>query len=266
MQPLYQDYQSFLFSKRSQRLDFAPHLHEAVEIFFFTRGSSTVLCGSERFRLGAGDVFVAFPNRIHGYEHSENIEGYIFIIPVKPYLQPYRSVLMNQLPEKPFLSAEQWQNTGLLPLLELAYRDRKQASQQVMQGYLQVIVGKLLSLLSLTQAPAEGDDALKQVLMYLNTHYTANVSRGELARELGYSESYISHLFTGTMRTTIPEYVSSLRVQDAERLLLQTDYSVTQIASELGFGSIRSFNRVFLKQTGFSPKEYRQNKKRATIR
>jgi two-component system response regulator YesN len=96
--------------------------------------------------------------------------------------------------------------------------------------------------------------------MYLNTHYTSPVSRKELSRELGYNESYISHVFADTMKTTIPEYVSSLRVQDAARLLKQTDHSVTQIALELGFGSIRNFNRVFLRQTGLSPREYRQGK------
>lgn len=260
MKLFYQDYHRFQFTHRTQHLDFAPHLHDAVEIFFFTQGSSTVLCGSERYCLGAGDVFVAFPNRIHGYENSEDIRGYLLIIPVKPYLQAFRSILMNQLPEIPYLPAGQWERSGLMALLELAYRDRKQTPEQVMQGYLQVIVGKLLSMLPLTQAPVEGDDALKRVLLYLNTHYTSPVSRRELAQALGYSESYVSHLFADTMNTTIPEYVSTLRVQDAQRLLRQTDFSVTQIASELGFGSIRSFNRVFLKHTGQSPKEYRQDK------
>ena len=256
----YQEHQKFQFTKRAQHLDFAPHLHDAVEIFFFTQGTSTVLCGNERYRLGAGDVFVAFPNRIHGYEDSRDIRGYLLIIPVKPYLQVYRKMLADQLPQVPYLPAECWEQSGLMEILELAYRDRRQLPEQVMQGYLQVIVGKLLSLLTLTQAPAEGEDALKRVLMYLNTHYTSSVSRQDLSRELGYNQSYISHVFAATMKTTIPEYVSTLRVQDAARLLRETDYSVTQIASELGFGSIRNFNRVFLKETGMTPKEYRQNK------
>lgn len=260
MKLFYQDYHKFQFTKRVQHLDFAPHLHDAVEIFFFTQGSSTVLCGNERYRLGAGDVFVAFPNRIHGYEDSRDIRGYLLIVPVKPYLQTYRKMLTEQLPQKPYLTGEQWEQSGLMELLALAYRDRQEMPDQVMQGYLQVIVGKLLSLLTLTQAPVEGDDALKRVLMYLNTHYTSAISRQDLSRELGYNQSYISHVFAATMKTTIPEYVSSLRVQDAARLLKETDYSVTQIASELGFGSIRSFNRAFLKQMGCSPKEYRQNK------
>ena len=260
MKLFYQDYHQFQFTKRAQHLDFAPHLHDAVEIFFFTQGSSTVLCGNERYHLGAGDVFVAFPNRIHGYADSCDIRGYLLIVPVKPYLQGYRKVLSEQLPQMPYLSAGQWERSGLMELLELAYRDRQQVPEYVMQGYLQVIVGKLLSMLTLSQAPAEGDDALKRVLLYLNNHYTSPISRQTLSRELGYNESYISHVFAATMKTTIPEYVSSLRVQDASRLLRQTDYSVTQIASELGFGSIRNFNRVFLKQTGLSPKAYRNNK------
>ena len=59
------------------------------------------------------------------------------------------------------------------------------------------------------------------------------------------------------MKTTIPQYINSLRMNDATRLLTQTDLPITQIASELGFGSIRNFNRVFLEHLGTSPKAYR---------
>ena len=60
------------------------------------------------------------------------------------------------------------------------------------------------------------------------------------------------------MKISICEYIHSLRVEDAKVLLMQTNQSVTDIAEELGFGSIRTFNRVFLEKTGMSPREYRK--------
>ena len=83
------------------------------------------------------------------------------------------------------------------------------------------------------------------------------MTRREIAKAVGYNESYISHLFSETLQTTIPDYVNSLRVYDASRLLVETDLPVARIVAELGFGSIRNFNRVFLKNTGTSPKAYR---------
>ncbi len=258
MQLLYQNHRRFQFSSTIRSLDFVPHLHSAVEIFFFTQGSSLVLHGNRWHRLSAGDVFIAFPNQIHGYEQSENVRGYLLIVPVKPYLSAYYSTLMNNLPTEPYLRKEQWEQSGLSSLLELADQDRATATEMVMQGYLHLIVGKLLSLLTLQERQPESNDALKQILLYLNEHYTESVGRGTLAKALGYTESYVSHIFSNTLKTTIPEYVNSLRIYDATRLLTQTDLSVTRIASDLGFGSIRNFNRVFLKQTGVTPKEYRQ--------
>lgn len=261
MQLLYQNHSRFQFSYSTRKLDFVPHLHSAVEIFFFTQGTSMVLHGSQWQRMSAGDVFVAFPNQIHGYEQSEDIRGYLLIVPVKPYLSAYYSTLMNKTPVTPCLHKAQWEASGLLELLALAERDKATASETVMQGYLHVIMGKLLSLLTLKDSHTESDDALKKILRYLNDHYTGPVSRSDIARAVGYNESYVSHIFSDTLKTTIPDYINSMRINDASRLLAETDLPITRIASDLGFGSIRNFNRVFLKQKGVSPKEYRLSEK-----
>ena len=61
-----------------------------------------------------------------------------------------------------------------------------------------------------------------------------------------------------TVKTTLSEYIYSMRVYDAAQLLMKTDLPITQIVSQLGFGSIRNFNRVFLSHTGFNPRDYRK--------
>ena len=67
MKLLYQDNHGFRFVKDSRKLDFQPHLHGAVEVFYFLEGESLVQCGMEKYHLQAGDLFIAFPNQIHGY-------------------------------------------------------------------------------------------------------------------------------------------------------------------------------------------------------
>jgi AraC-like DNA-binding protein len=257
MKLLYEQRRGFRFSKGADKLDFAPHIHSAVEIVFLTAGSSEALYGRERISLASGDVFIVFPNQIHGYENSRDVEGYILILPAKSYLSAYYNTLMNQIPVYPCLKAGQWEERELLTLLELAYNDLNTASPAVIQGYLQVIVGKLLSQLTLQDTAGVSDDAIRAVLDFLHAHYSQPLTRREIAKAVGYNESYISHLFSETLQTTIPDYVNSLRVYDASRLLVETDLPVARIAAELGFGSIRNFNRVFLKNTGTSPKAYR---------
>ena len=116
-----------------------------------------------------------------------------------------------------------------------------------------MIFGKILSLLSLNEA---GNDAIQRVLLYINDHYKEPIGRKDIAHAAGYTESYISHLFSTTMRTSLPDYINALRVE-AKELLKGTDLSVSQIAA-LGFGSIRNFGRTFQKLTQRSPKDYRK--------
>ena len=257
MKLFYQSQQGFLFEYRIDRLDYPPHIHNAVELVFLLEGSSSAYCAGERVALTAGDIFVAFPNQIHSYENSRNIRGFVLILPIKPCLAPYAAAIGKQKPENCCLRRGQWEHTGLLQIIELAHRDSATASPAVMQAYTQVIFGKLLPLLKLRSAEGGADEAVRTLLEYLEGHYREPLTRAQIARAVGYHESYVSHIFSGTLNTTLPEYINALRVYDASELLLETDLPVTRIAAELGFGSVRNFNRVFQKETGLAPRDYR---------
>ena len=126
-----------------------------------------------------------------------------------------------------------------------------------MQAYMQVIFGKLLPLLPLCRAEDGKNEAVRVLLEFVGENYRRPLTRGEVARAVGYHENYISHIFSETLHTTLPGYLGALRVYDASAMLLETDLPVAQIAAELGFGSIRNFNRVFQMEMGTSPRAYR---------
>lgn len=249
---------------RSGNLDYPTHVHNAVELVVLEEGTTDIFWGKGHTTLHAGDIFFSFPNQVHGYSGSRDVCCYLLIIPMQPFLVPYSSTLLEKLPASPFLHREQWEHTGLLPLLEMAYRDAKTASEPVIQGYLQVIIGKLLALMSLGSSSSVPPDALQSVLLYVNDHYTQPLSRKQIAHATGYNESYISHIFSDTLHISLTEYILSLRLPDARKLLQQTDLPVSRIALELGFGSIRSFNRIFAQKTGLSPSAYRQEAQKDT--
>ena len=81
-----------------------------------------------------------------------------------------------------------------------------------------------------------------------------------VAEHLGFSESYCSRYIKRIVGLSFVSYLNALRVNYAERLLLSTPYSVMDIASQSGFVSIQTFNRVFREIVGVSPREYRQSK------
>lgn len=260
MKLLYQDHNGIVFH-RKRNFDYVSHFHSAVEIAVFLEGSCTVLHGKERTVLHGGDVFIAFPNQIHGYEDS-SMEGYLLIIPVRACQEDDRSTLMTSQPVQPYLKAGSWESEGIFALLEMARQDKDHAAPTVMQGYVRLIVSKLLTMLCLEGVSTGTDEALRAVLRYLNNHYTEPVTRKDIAQAVGFNESYISHIFSDTLKTTIPEYINSLRIHDAQELLRSTRQPIARIAGDLGFGSIRNFNRVFQKETGLTPSAYRSNKQK----
>ena len=71
---------------------------------------------------------------------------------------------------------------------------------------------------------------------------------------------HISHLFNDNLGLSMSDYINSLRVSEAKRLLESSDMLITEIAQAVGFGTARTFNRVFLQQTGITPRDYRRQR------
>ena len=241
-------------------LDFPPHLHDVLEVVFVRRGTATALCNGRRYSLKPGDLFLSFPNQAHGYEDSQNIRCDVLILPANPFLAPWRQLLTQNIPAEPVLPPEVWQNTHIPALLDMLRPVRRKLEDAVLQGYGMVIAGLLLPLVPLQSRAAAGNDTMQQLIRYVGEHYREPLTRREVARAVGYNESYISHLFSEQMGTGLTEYITSLRLKDAKELLTDTELTVSQISLILGFGSIRSFNRVFAKAFGMTPSAWRKRR------
>ena len=260
MKLLYEDKRLYHFKMEENPRDFPVHIHNAVEVFIMLAGSCRAICENRSYSLQAGDIFFAFPNQLHGFEENRETRRYMLILPVKPYLETYYKTLTEFVPEEPVLHKGSWEHLHILPLVEQACSDVGIASEEIMQGYFTVIIGKLLSLMTLKSHSTDAENILRSVLLYIHGHYRESINRSQIARAVGYDESYISHVFSQVLHMGITRYVHMLRIDDAKKLLSHTDELVTAIATELGFGSIRNFNRVFLQETGMTPKEYRRRK------
>lgn len=241
-----------------KNLDFPIHLHNAMEIVMVLEGRSIAVCGGKRYDLAPGDAFVIFPNQAHSFEKSKDIRAYVMIVPVQPHLSVYRHMMESKQPITPKFSKNDWQKTELLALLELAHKDWQTVSRTVQSGYALVVAGKILSLCRLEDINQDCADAMHHILLFINNHYREPLSRKEIAKAVGYNESYLSHMFADALHTTMTEYISSMRIRDALDLLSGTDQTVSQIALSLGFGSIRSFNRIFFKAVGCTPSHFRE--------
>ena len=99
---------------------------------------------------------------------------------------------------------------------------------------------------------------IDDLLMLDKIYHEASYSRSDLARELNVSEAVISRIINVHFKKSFPQLLNMYRVEDAKRLLLDTDESIKIIANEVGFNSLPSFNRAFKEFASQSPSNYRK--------
>lgn len=102
------------------------------------------------------------------------------------------------------------------------------------------------------------DDLACRMRQYVAANLHRRLTLKDLARFLGYSEKYCSHLFRSRMGCAFSRYLQHLRVQRAKRLLLIPNTSVAEVAEALGFCDQFSFSHFFKKAVGSSPHHFRR--------
>ncbi|MBN1495196.1 MAG: helix-turn-helix domain-containing protein [Spirochaetes bacterium] len=106
---------------------------------------------------------------------------------------------------------------------------------------------------------SQTEEKIKQALAYIEMNYTSDISRENLAASLDISPNHLGKFFKVHTGKKINEYINELRISDAARMLReQSDENIINIAFSVGFESLSTFNRAFLKVMGVTPTEYKE--------
>lgn len=96
---------------------------------------------------------------------------------------------------------------------------------------------------------------------YISLHYREYLILNDIARYVGTNPNYLSGKFKDETGLSIRNYISKLRLNTAQHLLICSENTITQIAQEVGFEDVRYFTRVFKRYCGCTPTEFRQKSK-----
>lgn len=234
------------------------HLHYHLELVIFLEGEARAFADTKEYTLHPGDVFLSFPNQVHRYESFAKESYYLFI--VNPgILSELSRVFDGGVPTSAVLpgAAEEPEILRLAEKLS-EIDDETPFAEALRRGYLLTLFCMLLPRFTLTSANTGDTHTLKGIVTYCTKNYTKDLSLAELERELHISRYYISHLFSDKLKIGFNSYINSLRISYACRYLRHSEKSVTEISELVGFGTLRTFNRAFLRQTGKTPSEYRR--------
>lgn len=100
---------------------------------------------------------------------------------------------------------------------------------------------------------------VRKILTLIETDLTADLTLNSLAKDLNVNSSYLSTLFKKETGSTLTEYVNRKRIDHAIFLLNSTNMQIQMIAQHCGISDVNYFTKLFKKQIGKTPKEYRES-------
>lgn len=104
---------------------------------------------------------------------------------------------------------------------------------------------------------------VKEIISYIDFHYTENLSLNRFANMFNMSKTYLSNLFKKETGTTLTDFIHQVRMRKAITLINSSALPITAIATACGYNDINYFIRIFKRTYGLSPKQYQKTVMRA---
>ena len=108
-------------------------------------------------------------------------------------------------------------------------------------------------------------DRFKKILEYIAENYTRDITLKDCAEKVGFNTCYLSSLFKSLTGIAFHQYLENLRNGRAEWLLVHSQMPIKEIIFQCGYSNTKTFNRVFKRIHGVSPREYRNVNEENTI-
>jgi signal transduction histidine kinase/CheY-like chemotaxis protein len=102
---------------------------------------------------------------------------------------------------------------------------------------------------------------VRQAMACIHTRYAEPLSREDIARHVSINADYLTDCFRQELSITPMTYLRRYRIRQARELLETTDFSIMQVALEVGFSESAHFTRTFQREVGMTPRAYRSNRR-----
>ncbi len=110
----------------------------------------------------------------------------------------------------------------------------------------------------ITKREEQTSGSINMAKIYMEDNYKKDISLDDVSRKLDISPYYFSKLFKEETGENFIEYLTGIRIEKAKKLLLNRDLSIKNICIETGYSDPNYFSRIFKKQVGLTPTEYRE--------
>ena len=232
------------------------HFHSQIEICIVKQGTLEAFVNNSKKTLHKGDIAIALSYDSHRYVSNEEALYCALILPSDVCEKFYSAMHAKNL-SSPFICGA----ACSAQIIEyLSHINNESANELLRLGYIYLILDLIKKEISTDNSKDTPDSELfSRLLLYIHKNYNKDLTLSTISKAFGYHPAYISSYFKSELNIGIMRYVNVVRLKNAVLLMQQKKQTVTQIATDCGFSSMRTFYRVFRQEFGCSPKEYEKS-------
>lgn len=237
-----------------------PHFHSEWELIWLLDSPLLVSFGGNVFQAEAGSFLLFAPGQPHEFRHVGRACTFLC-------MQVSREMLpleQEQIPVNPYLGIGKQEWKSIIKEIAGSYFQSNPYRSLCCQGNTLLLFYSIFSSISMRKLSREErqqsdkrNRRLAKLIHYVDENYMHKITLSEFAEREGFSMSYLSHFVKETMNQSFQEYVTSVRVNAASKLMSTTNQRLIDISVEAGFSDYRYFSNAFKKQFGMTPEQYR---------
>lgn len=243
------------------------HHHDFVEIIFVKSGQGTVNIGNNIKKIKKGDIVIYNEGTPHAEIGSAEK-------PLNLYFIALNKLSLTDLPENYLLPPgySNYYPSGkyydlfctMFQTMIAEFEKKEQFYAEIAQNISRTMlmhIFRIINSLEDEKEHLESNKVINRAVEYINENYSKNFSLEEIAEYCYVNKYYLSHLFPAHKHTTLKQFLIDKRIKEAKKLLLGDELSVGSIAAAVGIADTTYFSRLFKREVGETPLEYKKRMK-----
>ncbi len=251
-----------------------PHSHDFYSLVLVTGGSGKIEITNEEYAVHPGTLILIAPDQAHSFEGLKNTEAMVFFFCQDFYVEEFSFTrLLNVFSYTAKIDRER-----CMPVLKLSEKEFRtfsytmkslkheyesytssNNSTTIIRSLLNIL---LLKLSDLYEKKADISSASDSILFHslvhmIDTNFIRQHHLGFYSSELNISERQLNEICNKYFGCGLKSILQNRLMQEARKLLLSTQYSVSEIAYRLNFEDNSYFTKVFKSKTGLTPSKFR---------
>ena len=235
------------------------HNHTFFELEIVTEGNAKTIINNSEYPLSPGSLYIMRPTDIHSIILEENtqlnLRNFCFLEnavsdEVLDFLISNSFDNIIQIPEDKLGSI-----CSLHDIIYDCLTDNNTENNKLVLKAADLMLSLVIKEMKHTSNTVDNKYILKAI-NFMREHFSEDISIDDVAKHTGLTVPYFSSMFHSTLGTKYKDYLTSLRIAHARKLIKTTKKSITEICYESGFNSFSSFHRAFVNVVHTTPAKY----------